>query len=307
MILFEDNMQNSRVKPLISLIGSMLIFGTIGIFRKYIPLSSALLACARGFIGGLFLLFFVSLKKKKVFSVFSAKQIILFCITGVFLGTNWILLFEAYNHTTVAVATLCYYMEPTIVILLSPLFFGERLTLKKSVCAAVSIIGIALVSGITGFSGVGTADITGILCGLGAALLYSAVVILNKKNPSENAYGKTIIQLLSAAVVLLPYILLTENIKGTSVDAKAIVMVLTVGILHTGIAYALYFGSINSLNSQTVAIMSYIDPVSAIILSALFLNEKMTVFSAIGAVLIIGAAIISETEFDKLHKKEKTQ
>ena len=304
MILFEDNMQNSRVKPLISLIGSMLIFGTIGIFRKYITLSSALLACARGFIGGLFLLFFVTLKKKKVFSVFSAKQIILFCITGVFLGTNWILLFEAYNHTTVAVATLCYYMEPTIVILLSPLFFGERLTLKKSVCAAVSIIGIALVSGITGFSGVGTADITGILCGLGAALLYSAVVILNKKNPSENAYGKTIIQLLSAAVVLLPYILLTENVKGTSVDAKAIVMILTVGILHTGIAYALYFGSINSLNSQTV---SYIDPVSAIILSALFLNEKMTVLSAIGAVLIIGAAIVSETEFDKLHKKEKTQ
>ena len=276
------------------LVASMLIFGTIGIFRRYIPLSSPMLACIRGFMGGLFLLCVLKLQKKKSNFAFSKKQLILLFVTGIALGSNWMLLFEAYNYTSVAVATLCYYMEPTIVILLSPLLFGERLNGKKLISVIVSLIGIALVSGITGKETVGAGDLKGILFGLGAAALYSTVVILNKKNPVEDAYAKTIIQLLSAGIVMVPYIFLTEDFSGIHLGPMAFGMIIVVGIVHTGIAYALYFAALSHVKSQTVAILSYIDPVSAVFLSWLFLHEALSLPVLLGAVMIIGAALVSE-------------
>ncbi len=292
-------MKNSRTKSLLMLISSMLIFGTIGVFRRFIPLPSATLACVRGLIGGIFLVLVVLIKKHSLKLSFSARQVLLFALTGVLLGLNWILLFESYNYTSVAVGTLCYYMEPTIVILLSPLLFREKLTPKKLICAAVSLIGIALVSGIADVSSVGARDVKGILLGLGAAVLYSAVVIMNKKNPSDDAYGKTIIELLSAAVVLLPYVIVSGGIVGVEVGTTALIMTAVVAVVHTGVAYALYFGSMAALPSQTVAVMSYIDPVFAVILSATLLKEKITVYALVGAIMIIGAAVAYEVEVKK--------
>lgn len=245
-------------------------------------------------MGGTFLLLVLLCKGRSLKFGFGKKTLLILCITGVFLGSNWILLFEAYNYTSIAVATLCYYMEPTIVILLSPLLFKEKLTGKKLICALVSIVGIALVSGIANVSGIALADLKGILFGLGAAALYSTVVIINKKNPVEDAYGKTIVQLYAAAIVLIPYLFLTADFSGISLNEMAILMIVVVGILHTGVAYALYFGSMNHLKSQTVALMSYVDPIAAIILSAMFLKEPLTIYTAVGAVMVIGAAVVSE-------------
>jgi drug/metabolite transporter (DMT)-like permease len=287
-------MKNNQRNSLFMLICSMLIFGTIGIFRRYIPLSSEMLACTRGFLGGFFLLVCILIKGKSFKFGFSKKQIFLLSVTGVVLGANWIFLFESYNYTSIAVSTLCYYMQPTIVMLLSPVLFQEKLTLKKLVCVIISIVGIALVSGVTNISDIGLSDIKGIIFGLGAADLYSMVIILNKKNPIDDVYGKTIVQLFSAAIILLPYLFLKEDINDISLNTTALIMIFVVGILHTGIAYALYFGSMNGLKSQTVAVMSYIDPISAIILSAVLLKEKMTILSIIGAIMVMGAAIVSE-------------
>jgi len=283
-------------KSRLMFISSMLIFGSIGIFRRYIPLSSGILACTRGFLGGSFMLLCYTVKERKLRFKINRKQFFLLCITGAFIGVNWIFLFESYNYTSVAVSTLCYYMQPAIVILLSPLFFKEKLTVKKLSCVVSSVIGIALVSGVTSVRSIGLTDIKGIIFGLLAAVFYSAVVIMNKKNPVDDTYGKTIVQLFSAAIILLPYLLFTGNLRGISIDVKSVIMIIIVGVLHTGIAYALYFGSLNHLSSQTVAIMSYIDPIFAIILSTVFLKEPMTIFSAVGAVMVIGAAIISETD-----------
>lgn len=279
------------------LIGSMLIFGTIGIFRRYIPLSSSMLAFARGILGGLVLLFFVKLKGASIRHSIGVKKFFLLALSGALMGVNWILLFEAYNNTTVATATLCYYMEPTIVILLAPFIFKEKLTPKKLVCALVSIAGMCLVSGIFEAGGVHASDLKGVFFGLGAAVLYSSVVIMNKLMQIDDAYEKTIIQLFSAAVVLIPYLIFTEDFSSFDLKPFAIAMILVVGIVHTGIAYALYFGSIRGLKAQSIAVLSYIDPVSALILSSLILGERMTVQGIVGAVLIIGAAFICEFNF----------
>ena len=278
---------------------AMLIYSTIGIFRKFIPLSSAALAFARGLIGGVFLVAWVLLTGKSLKLGIGKKKLGLLCLTGVALGANWMLLFEAYNYTSVAVATLCYYMEPTILILLSPLLFKEKLTAKKLACAAVSLLGMTLVSGV--FDSEGNTSLIGVLLGLAAAVLYAVVIILNKKNPVENAYGKTVVQLFVSATVLAPYLLLTETPGSISLDTTAIIMLLVVCIVHTGIAYAMHFGSVQKLPSQTMAVLSYIDPVLAVILAAVILREPMSVAEMIGAVLILGAAVISEVSF---HKQE---
>ena len=272
--------------------GSMLIFGTIGIFRRYIPLSSALLAAFRGMSGAVFLILIAIITRKKIKHGLPAKTVALLAFTGALIGINWIFLFEAYNYTTVATATLCYYMEPIFVILAAPLVLREHLTLRKAVCGLAAIIGMVLVSGVveTGIPQIG--EIKGILFGLSAAALYATVVLINKKMPVVDAYEKTIIQLMSAAVVLIPYLLVTEDFTKFSPNATTIVMMIVVGLVHTGLAYAMYFKSMEGLSGQTVALLGYIDPVTALILSAVVLNEHMGITGIIGAILIIGAAII---------------
>lgn len=285
------NRENS--KSYVAFISSMLIFGTLGIFRRYITLSSGMLAFFRGVLGSIFLLIFVYAKGNRLQRI-TRKNALLLTAAGAIMGLNWMLLFEAYNYTTVAIATMCYYMQPTIVILLSPLVFREKLTLKKLLCALAAILGMIFVSGVLNGSEFHMQDLRGILFGLSAAVLYSVVVILNKKIVIEDDFEKTIIELVSAAIVMIPYLLLTEDMSGAAVNLLTVVMVLIVGIVHTGLAYTLYFGSMRKLKAQSIAAMSYIDPIFAMLLSALLLHEKMGLFGIVGAVLIIGSAFIGE-------------
>lgn len=274
-------------------ISSMLIFGTIGIFRRHIPLPSAFLAFSRGILGGLFLMAFLKLKRRKPEERLPVRTALWLAVSGAVMGVNWILLFEAYNYTTVAVATLCYYMQPTIVVLLSPVLFKERLTLRKGACAAVAVIGMVLVSGVIG-GGPQAGDPRGVLFGLGAAVCYAVVVIMNKKITGVEAFQKTKVQLMSAGIVMIPYLLLTGGFSVDGVSALTVILLLAVGIVHTGVAYVLYFGSLEGLKAQSAAIFSYIDPVAALFFSALFLREPLSLPGIAGAVMIIGSAVVSE-------------
>ena len=281
-------------KSKLMIISSMVIFGTIGVFRKYIPLSSELIAMIRGIIGSLFLILVLKIKKEMINWQAIKDNLLLIFISGGLLGFNWILLFEAYQYTSVATATLCYYMAPIFVILVSPFIFKERLTIKKIGCVLVSLIGMIFVSGVlnTGFSGI--QETTGILFGLIAALFYASVVIINKKIINIDAIDRTVMQLSTAAVILLPYNFITGQFTDVSLTLNVFIILLFVGIVHTGIAYALYFGSIKDLKAQTAALFSYIDPIVAICLSALVLHENVGISEIIGAVLVLGATIISE-------------
>lgn len=285
---------NSKVTALAALTLSMVLFGTIGIFRRYIPLSSGIIAMTRGVVGTVFIALVIMAKGLKPSIKAIKENAILLCLSGAAIGFNWILLFEAYRYTTVAVATLCYYMAPVFVIMLSPVLFREKLTVKKIGCVLAAIWGMVLVSGVLKSEGSAVAELKGVISGLGAAVLYACVILINKKIKNISAYDKTMVQLGVAAVVLIPYILMTENLSAITFSPVALIMLLVVGVLHTGIAYTLYFGAISSLNAQTTAIYSYIDPVVAIILSALVLHEEMGILEIIGAGMILCAAMISE-------------
>ena len=295
-------MRKDNITSKMSLAGAMAVFGTIGLFVRSIDMPSSVIAFIRGAVGAVFLVVFCLISGKK-FSLSKVKEkLLILCLSGGAIGINWIFLFEAYRYTTVATATLCYYMAPIFVIVMSSLIYKEKLTVKKICCTLAALVGMVFVSGVAE-TGIGNMEeMKGVVLGVLAAVFYSSVVLMNKSLGSVPAYDKTIVQLSGAAIVILPYCLATVNISELSFDKKSVIMLLVVSIVHTGIAYTLYFGSMKNLQSQTIAIMSYIDPIVAVVLSALLLKEKMSPLSMVGAVMILSATFLSEVNM----KKDKT-
>ena len=275
------------------LLSAMGIFGTVGIFVKYIPMSSAAIALCRGLLGALFLLCIMFVCGKRFNGTAIRKNFLILFLSGAAMGFNWILLFESYNYTTVATATVCYYLAPLFLILASPLL-AERMTVKKAVCVGIALVGLVFVSGMVEDGLPEISELKGIGLGIGAALLYATVMLLNKKLSPIPAYDKTIVQLSTSVIVILPYLLLTQGLMFPQLTAVQWGLLLVVGFVHTGVAYALYFGALKDLKAQTIAIFSYLDPVIAVVLSAVVLHEKIGPWGIAGTVLILGSALISE-------------
>ncbi len=250
----------------LKLISSMLIWGSLGLFIRGIDLPSSVIANFRGFLGAVFLLLVILLAKLPFSRRAVRENAVYLGLSGLMLGFNWILLFEAYRYTTIAVATLCYYLAPIIVVAVSPLVFKERLGPFRILCVLAALIGMVFVSGAAegGLPSAGQAK--GIVLALGAALLYAAIVISNKKMQGISGLERTVVQLGISALVLLPYNLFTVQGPLPSLELPALLLLLAVGIIHTGLAYFLYFGCMEDLPSQTVAILAYVDPVTAVLL-----------------------------------------
>lgn len=292
-------MNKENLSSKMSLAGAMVVFGTIGLFVRNIAMPSSVIAFVRGAIGAAFLVLFCLVTGKKFSFDRVREKLLLLCLSGAAIGVNWIFLFEAYRYTTVATATLCYYMAPIFVIIMSTVIYKEKLTAKKICCTLAALAGMVFVSGVAE-TGIGNAsEMKGVVLGVLAAVFYSSVVLMNKSLGSVPAYDKTIVQLFGAAAVILPYCLATVKTGDISLDKKSVIMLLIVSVLHTGISYTAYFGSMKNLQSQTIAIMSYIDPIVAVILSAVILKEKMSVLSVVGAVMILSATFLSEINLKK--------
>ena len=285
------------------LILSMVIFGTIGLFRKSIDVSSGELAFYRAFLATVFIGLFLLISKNAIPFRKIKNQIPVLIISGIAMAFNWILLFEAYNYTTVSVATLSYYFAPVIVTVVCPLLFKEKMTIKQWICFIMSTVGIVLITGI-GEMSAGSNHFKGILFGLGAAVLYASVILLNKFTKGVDGIHRTFIQFVAAVVVLFPYVMLTDGINLAGLDVRGIVLLLTVGLVHTGITYCMYFTSLKELTGQKAAILSYIDPLVAVLCSVLILKEEMTWTQAAGGILILGFTLWNEISPKKEHINE---
>ncbi len=272
---------------------AMIAFGTIGLFVKNIPLTSGEIALFRGLIAIIVILIYQLISKNKMkFSVIK-KDLPLLFLSGAAMGFNWILLFEAYRYTTVSIATLSYYFAPVLVIIICPILFRERLTLKQIICFLMATIGVVMIIDIMGV-GMGSNHFIGVCLGLGAAVLYATVVIINKFIKKVTGIDRTLLQFIAAVIVLIPYVLLTSGIHIEKAGVTGVLNLLIVGILHTGIIYCLYFSSLKDLKGQEAAILSYIDPLTAVLVSVLILRENITVLQIIGGVLILGFTLLNE-------------
>ena len=300
---YRENMGKSaehNTTEKLKIVTSMFIFGTIGLVRRNIPYSSTMIAFFRGAIAAIILLVLKLIRRQNLDEhsfdetekTAIKRNILPLAISGAMIGINWILLFEAYRFTTIAVATISYYMAPVFTIIASIFMLKEKLTARKAICVAAALTGMIFVSGVleTGISG-----IKGVLLGLGAALLYSGVVILNKKIDGVDGIDRTIIQMGAAAIAVLPYWLINEDFSSIVISTEPVLLLLTAAVICTALPYSLYFSAIQKVPAQTAAILSYIDPVVAVLISALLLKEGMSLLTLTGVVLVMGAAMISET------------
>ena len=230
-------------------ITAMLIFGSIGLFVRNIELASSQIALVRGFVGAFILFIAMVCLHKKINRNALIKNFTLFInswrsyrfLTGFFL-------FQAYNYTTIATATLTYYLAPTFVVLLSPFILKESLSLFKIICVILSLLGMALVAGIFNDNQSGVNDFIGVLYGISAALFYAIVVLANKFFKDISAIDSSIAQLLLASIILLPYVIYQGN--SWSMSGFSLLSLAILGIIHTGIAYLLYFSSLQELPAQ---------------------------------------------------------
>ena len=284
---------NQSRKARLMLIAAMAIFGTIGVFVRGIPVTSGELALYRAVLAAVMIGAFLLVTKQRIPLAGIRKAIPLLLISGMAMGVNWILLFEAYRYTTVSVATLSYYFAPVIVTVACPILFREKLTVKQIICFLMSTVGIVLITGIGKMAG-GGKDFIGILFSLGAAVLYATVVLLNKFIKNVEGIHRTFLQFLAAIVVLVPYVAFTSGVTLGGMNAAGWINLLIVGIVHTGVTYCLYFSSLKELPGQKAAILSYIDPLVAVIVSVAVLGEPMTLGQVIGGLLILGFTLWNE-------------
>lgn len=274
------------------LIASMTIFGTLGIFVRNISVSSGELALYRAVLAALLIAVFLLLTKQQIPFSKIKKQVPLLLASGIAMGFNWIFLFEAYKYTTVSIATLSYYFAPVIVTIVCPIIFKEKLTGKQIVCFVMSTLGLVLITGIGNLSSGN--NFVGILFGLGAAILYATVILLNKFIKNVEALHRTFLQFLSAIVILIPYVIMTSGVTLETLNVIGWINLLIVGLIHTGVTYCMYFSSLKELPGQKTALLSYIDPLVAVLISVTVLGETMTLWQVIGGVLILGFTLWNE-------------
>ena len=274
------------------LIASMTIFGTLGIFVRSIAVSSGELALYRAVLAALLIAAYLLATRQKIPFASIKKEVPLLLASGVAMGVNWILLFEAYKYTTVSIATLSYYFAPVIVTVVCPFLFKEKLTGKQLMCFVMSTIGLVMITGIGDASGANNG--AGILFGLGAAVFYATVILLNKFIQNVEGIHRTFLQFLAAIAVLLPYVLVTSGVTVGMLDLTSWVNLLIVGLVHTGVTYCMYFSSLKELPGQKAAILSYIDPLVAVLISVTVLGESITVWQLIGGLFILGFTLWNE-------------
>lgn len=283
--------QKSKAK--LSLIVSMAAFGTLAPFVRNISVSSGELALYRAVMAAMLIGIYLFVTHQKLNISKMGRDLPILFLSGAAMGINWILLFEAYKYTTVSVATLSYYFAPVIVTIVCPILFKEKMTKKQIICFAMSTVGLALVVGLTNLGG-GSSDTLGVLFGLGAACFYATVIILNKYIKNVSGIHRTLLQFFAAIIVLIPYVAATSGVNLGTMNTMGWICLLIVGLVHTGVCYCLYFSSLKDLTGQQAAILSYIDPLVAVVISVAVLGEAITVSQLIGGVLILGFTLWNE-------------
>jgi drug/metabolite transporter (DMT)-like permease len=223
-------------------------------------------------------------------------------LSGIALGGNWIFLYQSYELTTIANATLGYYFAPVFVMILSPFILREQLSTKKIVCIGVAIIGMLMIIG-EGVRASSSDDFLGLTFGLIAAAFYAALLLLNKFIKDMGKLELTIIQLGTTTILLMPYVFLTEGLGIFEVSSSSIPFILILGIINTGIGFWLFFSGMEGLKGQSIAMLSYVDPFVAILISSIILKEQMTIIHMLGGALLLGSTFVSETKFIRVSKQ----
>ena len=293
------------MSPKIWLIISAVMLGFIGIVTYGLPFEGELVSLSRSAVGGLFVFAFCLVTKRKMNMELVKKNAVLLILSGAALGINWVFLFEAYKLINVSITTVCYYLAPVIVTAVSPFILKEKLNAGNVACVLTALLGLILVTGL------GTEmteyTILGVIYAVSAATLYASIIIMNKKMAGLGGIERTVFQLGTSAAVMLPYAFFVGAFPTgeTSIGSGDILNLLFLSIVLTGIVYLIFFSVVDKVKTQTISVILYIDPITAIILSSLILSERMSPIQIFGTALILGATFVNEVVLNKFKKTEE--
>lgn len=279
-------------KEYIKYISSLLLFGSNGIIAEQTSLPSAEIVFWRTMIGSLLLIAFFAAGRRKPVCVKYRIDFFMIILSGIAMGLSWIFLYEAYARIGVSLSSLAYYCGPVIVMILSPFLFQEKLTAQKVTGFGLVLLGVVLTNGTVS----GNIDHIGIFCGLMSALMHSLMVIFSKKAGQIRGLENSMIQLAVSFLTVAVYIAGWSELTLTTGSAD-LPWIIILGLFNTGIGCWLYFSSIEYLSVQSVSVLGYLEPLSAVLLAVLILHERMTVLQWGGAALIIGGALAGEKKF----------
>ena len=272
---------------------SMAILGSLGLVIKWVPYSSTAIAAIRGVVGTASLLLIARLMGHRIALDRLRASLRPLLLSGIALGVNWIFSFAAYKFADVSIVTLCLYTYPVFLMVFSPILFRERISASSLVCLAACMVGMLLSSGVLSQT-LSQETAYGIVLSLIAAVFAAAVILSVKLLDRVDALDITIVQLGTVTVVLIPYGLLTGAFASVRSDGRSALLLLAAGVVQTGIAYYLQFSAVKRLKGQLTAILSYIDPLVAVVLSMLVLGERMDAIQLFGAVLILGSTLVNQ-------------
>ncbi|MBQ3295212.1 MAG: EamA family transporter [Erysipelotrichaceae bacterium] len=274
---------------------ALTLYGTIGLFLHFIKYSSEFVVLCRGTIGSLFILLVLLSRKAKIDWQSIRNNLRYLMISGFALGFNWVFLFAGYRHG-IAITSLCNYLAPLIVVVIMATLYKEKINSRQLMCIGLAFVGMLLLTGI--FESQSSGDIRCVIYGSLAALGFVILVICNKKLKDIKDLEKTFMQLFFSVLIVFPYVLFNDGFP-KEFDLLSTILVIILGVLHTGVAYICYFGSINILDAQTIAVLGYLEPVLNFLLGTIVLKENISVYSIIGAIMILLASIGNEIFADK--------
>lgn len=283
---------------------SLLLFGSNGVVATFISLSSYEIVLFRTLIGSLLLLTIFFFSRQSLNFLRSKRDALFIVGSGIAMGASWMFLYEAYAQIGVGIASLAYYCGPIIVMVLSPFLFQETLTRPKLVGFVVVLCGIVLVNGQVAFEGKSS---WGLFCGGMSAIMFAVMVIFNKKAKNITGLENSMLQLLISFFIVSLFFICKQGFS-IQVSPSDWIPILILGFINTGIGCYLYFSSFDKLPVQTVAICGYLEPLSAVVFSVLFLHEILHPVQILGAVLILGGAIWGECNVKNfLHTLHKSK
>ena len=285
-------MKNSAV---LRYLFALTLYGTIGLFLHFVSYSSEFVVLCRGLFGSLFIYLVLLFRKEKIDKEAVRKNLFMLALSGIALGLNWVFLFAGYRYG-IAISSLCNYMAPIIVVVITSLFYKERINVKQILCIVMAFAGMLLMLGI--FEGNSSVDMRCVLYGSLAAVGFVILVLINRRIRDIPQLEKTLIQLLFSMLAVLPYVYFNNGFPKVF-DLRSALLVLVLGFLHTGVAYIFYFSSIDTLPAQSIAVLGYLEPVMNLLIGALILHEKIGISGILGALLIILASIGNEVFADK--------
>ena len=274
----------------VKLVAVMIIWGSLGVFTRSIPLSAWSLAFLRALIA--LPVLFAALKMKTTAKP-KPSLLIPYLISGILLGFGWLTLFYGFKHTSLASAVIIYNMCPVYVMIAAPLLLKEAVSKIEIAVIFTAFIGLLLIVGHDLLAGVGY---MGMALSAVSGMLYATIVLLNRsiKVRLDNQTA-TFAQILAAMAVLLPFVLMDGNVfTVTSMDTTAILFTILLGVLHTDVAYTLFFSLSAQMKSVEIVSYSYLEPLFGILFSVLVVGEVLTPQQILGGILILGSTFIGE-------------